>query len=457
MRKIITFAVMAFLSLPAHAEYIKTAPVTLDNISGGPLSISSGGTGATSISASLTNDNGIFDLTVPEPRYATGETDTILTTDCGKAVSYSNAAGTAVTINAASTYGNGCGVTLNNDGTSDVVATLSSGTIGGQSSLTVPPSTGCQIFVASDSWKMDLSTCSAQSYNTLFSASAVNFTLTSSVPPTLLSGRNTAATYLDASGYVQSANAYVPRIDHDATTHASLGLLNEPGSATNAALYSAGVYSHWSSSNGTMTSYGSSIGLFSDIAVIPSGGAVWHRASTSATIVAGQTYAWTAYVIPGTSGKVSIEVRANSQSSQIYGTIGSSLSSTYSSANGTLYHDGTLALGGGVYKLWGHITSTYGGSGSFGIGAASTTVGQTVIVLGGQIELGTTPSSFIVTQGSPVTRSADVFRFVNLFPQTTATYTFDDDSTQTSSMVVGLNYVPSNLNRSHIKSIVGSY
>jgi hypothetical protein len=129
--------------------------------------------------------------------------------------------------------------------------------------------------------------------------------------------------------------------------------------------------------------------------VIASGGATFHRRQTAnMAFTAGQVLRVTLIYEAGTSGRGRVIFRntATASNSTLTGNVGSL--SELDSAAGTITSLVNTDLGSGRYKASFTITLAASGNCNFGLGPDSDTAGQTVVLLGVQVELGTTETPF---------------------------------------------------------------
>jgi hypothetical protein len=217
----------------------------------------------------------------------------------------------------------------------------------------------------------------------------------------------TVGEYISTTSTINSA----PRFDHDPTTGESLGLLVEE-QRTNLLLYSA-CDSNWPTGGFGTPTYNldlSALGVFSGVQVA-SLGQNWHsiyRAGISLT--ASTVYAFTLFYRAGTSGRVRLTLRNNTTSTEtIVNGVAGNLSVSAAFAGAATILSQYLCSDGLTYVVTGTFTPN-GTSANhwYRIGPDSTTSGQTVIALGGQLEVGAFPTSYIPTTGATATRAADV-------------------------------------------------
>ena len=194
-----------------------------------------------------------------------------------------------------------------------------------------------------------------------------------------------------------------PRLEYDAQGNA-LGLLIEKG-RTNLMTQSNIESAYWGGGGAaTVTNRtDNALGFFNG-AAIASNGVNWHRAIRAVALTENVSYVLTCFYKEGTSGRLRFELRTNSNSSSIIGTIGSL--NVMSTAAGALELLSDEAYGD-VRKLSAKWTPNYTGSAQIGLGPDSFTSGETIIGYGVQVEEGAFPTSYIPTSGSAVTRVVD--------------------------------------------------
>ena len=269
--------------------------------------------------------------------------------------------------------------------------------------------------------------------------------------------RASSATYVDGDGNIQTAAVNVPRFDHDPVTGESLGLLVEEA-RTNLVTYSvANIGNGWSNIGGQTPVNLSlnKLGVFNGVRAI-SNGQTWQGIqfdNSSSTylpqLVAGTTYTITDWWMVGDvnpSNKFYANVKLNGISGSCRIQKVTSISdpldvNSYSITNNPGTH-GTISnvqvedAGSNVFKLSYNFVPVNSGAYLHNIGPLSSTPGESVIVLGAQIEEGSFPTSYIPTSGSTVTRATDVASisgndFNSFYDQTKGT-TFTDAFRKTS-------------------------
>lgn len=223
--------------------------------------------------------------------------------------------------------------------------------------------------------------------------------------------RASSGRYVDSDGLIKTATTNAPRFDHNPTTGESLGLLVEE-QRTNLLLYSA-CDSNWPTGGFGTATYNlelSALGLFSGVQ-IASAGQNWHSIyRTGISLTASTVYAFTLFYRAGTSGRVRLTFRNNTTATEtvVNGLVGN-LSVSAAFAGSATITSQYLCSDGLTYVVAGTYTPNNTSADHwYRIGPDSTTNGQTVIALGGQLEAGAFPTSYIPTTTATATRSADV-------------------------------------------------
>ena len=221
------------------------------------------------------------------------------------------------------------------------------------------------------------------------------------------------ATYMNGNGLIVTAAADEPRFDHKYENGVvkSLGLLVEE-QRTNILQQSVATTSNWTggTSNTTFSNLSlNALGIFPGVEVTSTTGEAWHRRTTGFNIpfVSGTEYAVTFYYREGTSGYARLQFRYNSQESYVQGPADGSSWSILQNIGSITDVTTTLMDGQSTYKTTYSFTPNFTGDADMGIGLGIASAGTTVIALGGQVEAGGFPTSYIPTSGSTKTRTAD--------------------------------------------------
>lgn len=247
-------------------------------------------------------------------------------------------------------------------------------------------------------------------------------------PPIMLGSpafvsRASTGTYYGSTGLLLTAGVDVPRYTHHPQTLASLGLLLE-GSATNLLKYSEQLdnSANWLKTRSTVTA---------NATVAPDGNSTADLVSQSATsdwyiyqpatLTAGVTYCSSVYFKPSATATSSISVYLHSTA------FGSNIAVGWDRNQdaAVAFSNNPLAFGldklpNGWRRLWlsGTATTTvttnfaalyWSRTGTMGTyTGAPDPAGQGYYLWGGQLEVGSTPTSYIPTVASTVTRAADI-------------------------------------------------
>jgi hypothetical protein len=241
-----------------------------------------------------------------------------------------------------------------------------------------------------------------------------------------------------------SAARYLPRRGHhvwNGSAWVNEGLLHESEARTNLLTYSEVVDgAGWTDNGSTSTNLtDGALGVWDGVS-IASGGQTFQRLNTDnfVSVTSGDTLTIRAWVKEGTSGRLRINFRNVSLglSSNIRGVFGSLVPS--SNTIGDFSSVKKEDWGNGIVAVSGTITVNFTGDLEVGIGPDSAVAGETVIAYAAQLEVAPTPSSYIPTSGSTVTRAADALTIpaanlpwpepVVIGPELVTNGTFDTDS-----------------------------
>ena len=267
--------------------------------------------------------------------------------------------------------------------------------------------------------------------------------------PRLTFTRSTTATYINSSGYVTSAAINAPRFDYSPTNIGEpRGLLVE-GQGVNACSYSEDfANAAWTKSgiaqtpaSGTSPDNSNNATLIAENA----GGFIKHSLERSVTVTAGSVYTWSVFLKEASSNSrryACVQV-ADGQAIAARNTVVFDLQTGTVTANGvnngtagaptdvahsiTSYRDGWYRVSvtmkyvaSPCYPaiLLSDISTLFGGSNQPFYTA--TVPYKSLLVYGGQLELGSGASSYIPTGASQVTRNADLCsmtgsNFTNVF------------------------------------------
>ena len=232
---------------------------------------------------------------------------------------------------------------------------------------------------------------------------------------------STVGEYVKTTGTINSA----PRFDHDPVTGESLGLLVEEA-RTNLVNYSvADIGPGWSTNAGqpAVDLSLNKLGVFNGVRAI-SNGQTWHGIKVSTAnlsqLVAGTTYTITNWwmegdVNPSNKFRSTIKLHGITGTCDIKKTSNSSdpldvnsYTITNQAVHGTISNVQVEDAGSNVIKLSYNFVPVSSGNHQHTIAPFSSTAGESVILLGAQIEAGSFPTSYIPTSGSTVTRATDV-------------------------------------------------
>lgn len=205
-----------------------------------------------------------------------------------------------------------------------------------------------------------------------------------------------------------------PRFDHDPLTGAPRGLLVEPASS-NLMYHSVATTGTWVLNGGSFNDLSlNALGMFPGLRSV-SGGAAYHRCNhPGIDLTAGQSYVLTVWMRAGAAQTFRVALRTSAGAQTNYGGTFAAhgASSQGGSGHVTLYD--MRAFMDGTYRLRLGFVANDSTSYAIGVGPYSDTAGDDLIILGQQLELGSVPSSYIATDGSEVSRAADMIGLTGL-------------------------------------------
>jgi hypothetical protein len=275
------------------------------------------------------------------------------------------------------------------------------------------------------------------------------------LPSWMTVSRTSSATFFDELGAIVSTPSNEARFSYDARTGAPHGLLIE-NTATNLLSHaSALVGSGWAEGGTTSTNLSlAALGQFGGVSVATQG-PQWARLlhSTQPTVTNGSTYSFTLYYQAGTSGRLrGIFRNSNGNETRFATAIGTTPTVSSAAAGAISINEDIILIDGITRKTNLSFTPSFTGPLSIGVGPDSTVTGETIVLLGAQLELGT-PSSFILTNGSASTRAADVAAINGLSGNFDITALYGDDTSETFlAQSVSSGYWPP-LSKSTLKSL----
>jgi hypothetical protein len=211
--------------------------------------------------------------------------------------------------------------------------------------------------------------------------------------------RASTATYVDSTGTLQTAAINEPRVGHhvwNGSAWVNEGLLHESEARTNYFTYSSDFSNAvWTLDADTRTASSGAFGLTSYLIEETSATHAGVFASVALTAVP-----WTVWVIAksGTSNILRLRYGGATGRNADFNLSDGTVTSVNAASKA-----GTISFGNGFYLCW-HTTTPVAGATNTSIN----TVSGSVELVAAQAEIGPTPSSYIPTSGSTVTRSADV-------------------------------------------------
>jgi uncharacterized protein YmfQ (DUF2313 family) len=228
--------------------------------------------------------------------------------------------------------------------------------------------------------------------------------------------RASTATYFDSAGVMQTAPANIPRFDYDPVSHARLGLLIE-AAATNQCPNSD-VFSAWTLTRSTLAQPGLQTlrGTLAYKLVEDTSAVTTHymqRVSLGA-FNSGDVVCVSALVHGGERTQIRLGTSASGgfPSTSVIADLSALTTTNFS---GTPVASGIIQLGGGWFRVWCAVQATSSGTATaqciLANGGTSSYTGDGasgLYVDAVQIELGSSPSSYIPTTGTAAARAADV-------------------------------------------------
>ncbi|MEJ2003136.1 MAG: hypothetical protein P8X51_14665 [Maritimibacter sp.] len=140
-------------------------------------------------------------------------------------------------------------------------------------------------------------------------------------------------------------------------------------------------------------------------------GQIWHRAKLSDySYVAGTTYSASVWYAGGTANNVRMAILDGSAAPITNLALEGAPDSIAAviSSGGTISNIRNTALDGGIWRLTFSFVTTADATAAWGVGPGSTVVGEDVVVLGMQVEMGDASTGYIDASGSPASRMADM-------------------------------------------------
>lgn len=254
------------------------------------------------------------------------------------------------------------------------------------------------------------------------------FTTQTTVPKGIAVNRSTAAHVWGDDGTLVEVPANAPRLGHDPETGAPLGLLIENAS-TNLLAHSVASTAHWSTGATSPSDLSlNALGRFPGVRV-PSSGVVWSRLLQAFPGTSGQAYAITLYYQAGTSPDIRLTISGGNGASRLSGSPGA-VSQTQASIGSFSGISERILFDGQTREIRAVFTATTTETLRLGFGPESTTVDEDVILLAAQVEEGASFSSYIHSDGTAGTRSADAVTVTTLRGAYQVTLDYADGQTQ---------------------------
>lgn len=229
--------------------------------------------------------------------------------------------------------------------------------------------------------------------------------LSAQLPAGAIFTRASDAIAVQSNGNLVTRNTDVARFEYSPVTGALLGLRLEPG-CTNLVIHAGASALNWIADSCTASNLSlNALGMFPGVSVV-STGQVWGRLKQNISLIAGQDYQVTCLMRAGSSPNARISISGTGGESQVAGVIGAMANTRTELGTCTDISD-ELLLDGLSRRLRFSFSSTVTGTYSIGLGPQTATLGQTIELLGFQVEQASSHSSFIDSGASVGQRAAD--------------------------------------------------
>jgi hypothetical protein len=242
----------------------------------------------------------------------------------------------------------------------------------------------------------------------------LNFAGSRTLDPRITFSRTTTGTYMDANGLIVTAPADAPRFDHRYVNGEieSLGLLVEEG-RTNLTQNSETLtdYSNQRVSNSTVTTGGPFGTGYHEKTITVVGGQYNFHSSNQISLTTGQTITFSIFFKNISIDPNQIYLRCWTGSGRAWTTqrqVRYNLSTlTATDSTGTIVNKSIQAFPDGWYRLSMTVTADQNGFAAESFLTDNNSIGTKYQIMGAQVEAGAFPTSYIPTEGSTVTRTAD--------------------------------------------------
>ncbi|MVO17379.1 phage head spike fiber domain-containing protein [Parasedimentitalea huanghaiensis] len=229
--------------------------------------------------------------------------------------------------------------------------------------------------------------------------------MSGSLPAVATFTRASEAIEVQNNGNFVTRVADAPRFDHSPLTGKLLGLRFEP-EATNLVVHSRASVADWITDSCTTSNLSlNALGMFPGVEVA-STGQVWGRVKQNVSLTSGQLYQVTCLMRVGTSPNARISISGAGGETQVAGTVGSmSNIRTELGICTDIIEEGLLD--GFTRRVRFVFLSDVTGPYQIGLGPQTSTLGETIELLGIQVEQSAQYSSFILSGASAGVRATD--------------------------------------------------